>query len=109
MPNFTAKPSIFDKYNITVYQESDTLTNVYTLNINNYKKVLLKINVLNNEYTLNTTIFLDNEYTTEKRNALWLLSSIFKDIRDEEVNKILDEQNNSFKDVEFNGEWKWKY
>ena len=108
MPNFTAKQSIFDKYNIDMYQESDTLANVYTLNINNYKKVLLQIYGLSNEYTLNNTIFLDNEYTTEKRNALWLLSSIFEEIRDE-VNKILNEQNNSFKDVEFNGEWKWKY
>lgn len=108
MPNFTAKQSIFDKYNIDMYQESDTLANVYILNINNYKKVLLQICGLNNEYTLNNTIFLDNEYTTEKRYALLLLSSIFKEIRDE-VNKILNEQNNSFKDVEFNGEWKWKY
>lgn len=108
MANFTAKPSIFDKYNITIYQESDILSNVYILNINNYKKVLLQIDGLNNEYTLNNTIFLDNEYTTEKINALSLLSIMFQDIKDE-VNKILDEQNNSFKDVEFNGEWEWKY
>lgn len=108
MPNFTARPSIFDKYNITIYQASDTLSNVYILDINNYKKVLLQIDGLNNEYTLNNTIFLDNEYTTEKINALLFLSSMFEDIK-YEVNKILDEQNNSFKDVEFNGEWEWKY
>lgn len=108
MANFTAKPSIFDKYNITMYQESNTLANVYILNINNYKKVLLQIDGFNNEYTLNNTIFLDSEYTTEKINALSFLSSMFEDIKDE-VNKILDEQNNSFKDVEFNGEWEWKY
>ena len=108
MANFTAKPSIFDKYNITMYQEADTLSNVYILNINNYKKVLLETNEFTNEYTLNNTIFLDNEYTTEKINALLLLSRIFEEIKDE-VNKMLDEQNNSFKDVEFNGEWEWKY
>ena len=108
MPNFTARPSIFDKYNITIYQASDTLSNVYILDINNYKKVLLQIDGLNNEYTLNNTIFLDNEYTTEKINALLFLSSMFEDIK-YEVNKILDEQNNSFKNVEFNGEWEWKY
>lgn len=108
MANFTAKPSIFDKYNITIYQESDKLSNVYILNINNYRKVLLQIDGLNNEYTLNTTIFLDNEYSSEKQRALIFLASMFEDIKDETY-KILDEQENSFKDVEFNGEWEWKY